>query len=461
MFQDKQIIKREIIFICKATPEDDEFVLWLAPRLEAAGYNVFADILVLLGGDRWRKEVTKTLQDKSIKMLLCCRDSTLEKDGVQEEIEIAEDLAKQLEDPRFIIPLRLEKFKKLFGIGGLQYIDFIGGWAHGLRNLLDTLDKQGVPRSIDQIAVNPDWENYKRRSSISIKKSPEVLTSNWLRIVRMPDAIRYYQPTDAVNHTLMAKTCTEGTFPTEMYMEGFFSFATPEEIGQDFGNVGKFIASSTIDLSKFINNGSPILNIRSREAKNFVSSMFRKSWENFCREKNLYEYTFANKQAGFHVTGKQVPLGKRVSWGNPGKRRSAVLHNIARGRVWRYGISATPHFWPFAHFRFKSRVLFAESESEAPFDNPKRQHRLRRSICKGWRNKAWHGRLMAFLEMLSEGSEHIELPLSRSNVLSIEATPVLVQSPVTTDLPNAMSDDAEEQDISTFGNYEASEEGIL
>jgi len=37
---------RGILFISKATPEDDEFVLWLAPRLEAAGYTVFADIPV-------------------------------------------------------------------------------------------------------------------------------------------------------------------------------------------------------------------------------------------------------------------------------------------------------------------------------------------------------------------------------------------------------------------------------
>jgi len=461
LVRDKQIIKRETIFICKATPEDDEFVLWLAPRLEAAGYDVFADILVLLGGDRWRKEITKTLQDRAIKMLLCCRDSTLEKTGVQEEIGIAEDLAKQLQDPRFIIPLRLESFKKIFGIGELQYVDFTRGWALGLRDLLDTLAKQEAPRSIDQIVVNPDWENYKRRLSISIKKSPEVLTSNWLRIAQTPDVIRYYKPTDAVNHNLMIKTFGERTIPSEMYMEGFFSFATPEEIGQDFGNVGKFIASSTINLSEFINNGSCKLNIRSRQAKNFVSSMFRKSWENFCREKELYEYTFANNQAGFHVTSKQVPIGKRVSWGNPDKRRSAVLHNIARGRVWRYGVSATPHFWPFAHFRFKSRVLFAESESKAPFDDPRRQHRLRRSICKGWRNKAWHGRLMAFLEMLSGGPEHIELPLSRSSALRIEANPVLVQSPVTTDLPNTMSDDAEERDISTLGNYDRPEEDIL
>ena len=112
---------REIVFISKATPEDDDFVLWLAPRLEAAGHTVFADILTLEPGDRWRKEITNTLQNNAVKMLLCCRDATLNKTGVQEEVGIASDLVKELKDARFIIPLRLEVFKKLFGIGELPY----------------------------------------------------------------------------------------------------------------------------------------------------------------------------------------------------------------------------------------------------------------------------------------------------------------------------------------------------
>jgi hypothetical protein len=94
------------VFISKATPGDDEFVLWLAPRLEAAGYTVFADILNLEGGTRWRKEVTNTLQTRSIKMLLCCRDSTLAKEGVQEEIGIAGDLVKELSDPKLLVARR-------------------------------------------------------------------------------------------------------------------------------------------------------------------------------------------------------------------------------------------------------------------------------------------------------------------------------------------------------------------
>src|ERR1700682_3097811 len=90
--------KRTVIFISKATPGDDEFVLWLAPKLEEAGYTVFADILTLEPGDRWRKVITNTLQTRAIKMLLCCRDATLAADGVIEEIEIGMDLAKQLDD---------------------------------------------------------------------------------------------------------------------------------------------------------------------------------------------------------------------------------------------------------------------------------------------------------------------------------------------------------------------------
>ena len=62
---------------------------------------------------------------------------------------------KELNDPRFIIPLRLEPFKKLFGIGELQWVDFLGSWANGLHDLLDTLEKQNVPRAADGAMINP------------------------------------------------------------------------------------------------------------------------------------------------------------------------------------------------------------------------------------------------------------------------------------------------------------------
>ncbi len=140
-------VVRAVVFISKATPGDDEFVVWLAPRLEEAGYTVFSDILNLEPGDRWRKVITNTLQSRAIKLLLCCRDTTLAKDNVQEEIGIALDLVKELPDPKFIIPLRLEPYKKVLGIGEIQYIDFVRGWAEGLDKLLDSLKRNRKSRA--------------------------------------------------------------------------------------------------------------------------------------------------------------------------------------------------------------------------------------------------------------------------------------------------------------------------
>ena len=451
---------REIVFISKATPEDDDFVLWLAPRLEAAGYTVFADILTLEPGDRWRKEITNTLQDKAVKMLLCCRDSTLAKNGVQEEIGIASDLVKQLPDPRFIIPLRLEVYKKLFGIGELQWVDFLGSWANGLHELLDTLEKQNVPRAATPV-INPSWETYRKRLAIRVEKKPEVLTSNWLRVASLPDTIRYYYPPGPINLERMEGTCRESTIPAEVYQRGFFSFASPEEIARDFADVAPFEIQSEHNLIDFLENGSQSPEIKHREAQNLVSSMFRRAWDNFCRSKGLYEHLFATQRA-FLVGEAQKPLGSRVSWGRQGQRRSSMLRNSAGGKVWQYGVSATPNFWPFPHFKLKARVLFSElasgNKAGAVIGDTGTQHRLRRTICKGWRNKAWHGRLMAYLELLAGEAPCITVPLSGACAITLDTMPMPFTSPVTTTLSDTMGEDAEETDDSTLGLFNPEDE---
>jgi hypothetical protein len=132
-----------------------------------------------------------------------------------------------------------------------------------------------------------------------------------------------------------------------------------------------------------------------------------------------------------------------------------MLTNIAAGKVWQYGISATIWFWPVPHIRLKARVLFSElagKEAGSVFDDAEKQHRFRRSVCKGWRNKQWHGRLMAFCELLSNGKEELALPVSSDAAVTVQASPILFTAPVTTIRPDEMPDDAEEQDESTLGN---------
>ena len=447
---------RNVLFLSKATPGDDEFVLWLAPRLEAEGYTVFADILSLEPGTRWRKEITRTLQERGVKMLLCCRDSTLASEGVQEEIGIADDLVKELNDPKFIIPLRLEPFKKLFGIGELQRIDFTRGWADGLGKLLATLKRQKVPRDTFSVHIKENWEIFRRRGAIQIKNEPERLTSNWLRVIELPDVVKFFVPTGAVNRFALNEACRTARHSASPRDQGFFGFGTLPEINEAFSAIGRFNATHEFDLLNFIKAGAEELGLARQDASNIVNSMFRQAWNQFCRGRGLLEYAYS-KDAGFHISQKQAKLGQKIPWGKQGDRRSSMLRNAAKGHVWQFGVSGLPAFWPFPHFKLKSRVLFAPpkgEEADEPIDDVKKQHRLRRTVCKGWRNKQWHGRIMAFLELLSGKSSFLRLPLSPSADIVLEAAPLLFTSPVSTYLPNVMSDEDEEPDSSTLGRPE-------
>ena len=453
-------VARTVVFISKATPGDDEFTLWLAPRLEAAGYAVFADIVTLEAGDRWRKEITNTLQSRAAKLLLCCRDATLARDNVQEEIGIGLELAKELPDPRFIIPLRLEAYKKVLGIGELQYIDFVRGWANGLGKLLDTLKRQKVPCDAAKIQINPNWEIYRRRGAIPIKNEPERLTSNWLRMGEAPDVIRYFEPSGAVDRAALARVCAAARYPAEPQSQGFFGFSTEAEINAAFVSVGKFAVKHEVNLLQFMEEGLAACDLKKQDASNMVHSMFRQAWDRFCRDRGLLEYQYS-KSAGFHACKDTAKIGQKIPWGRQGEQRSSMLRNIAKNHVWQYGVSGMPAFWPFPHFKLKSRVLFAPivgKEAGDPMDDPKKQHRLRRTVCKGWRNKQWHGRLLAFLELLSGEAPYISLPLGETAHIRLEPSPMLFSSPVSTFLPNQLTDEQEEEDDSTLGRPEPEEE---
>lgn len=108
---EKAEINRAAIFISHATPEDNHFVRWLGAKLTAMGYEVWADVMRLQGGDDWARKLEAALRNRAKKMLLVCTPSGLEKQGVRNEIQIGSDLSKKLDDKTFIIPLRLEDFE--------------------------------------------------------------------------------------------------------------------------------------------------------------------------------------------------------------------------------------------------------------------------------------------------------------------------------------------------------------
>ena len=139
---------REVIFISHATPEDNAFTIWLGAKLAAMGYEVWADVLRIKGGDDWQRKLEIALHERACEMLLVANPRAVNKQGVRNEIQIASDVARKIGDSAFIIPLRMESFEAPFLIAHAQYIDFARGWTRGLAELLITLqDTYRVPRN--------------------------------------------------------------------------------------------------------------------------------------------------------------------------------------------------------------------------------------------------------------------------------------------------------------------------
>jgi len=451
---------RDTIFLIKASPIDDEFVLWLAPKLEAEGYRVFADILTLQPGDRWRRQINQALQYRAAKVLLVWRDATLADQHVQDDLDIALEVAKEIDDPRFIIPLRLEQGKKVKGLGDAVPVDFVRGWGEGVTLLLDALQKQKVPRTAGATVIDPNWEIFRRRGAVPLVEEPERLTSNWLRAAEAPDVIRYFESTGAAESRLLDRAIEEFRYPCALQGSGFITFADQSEIDAAFASAGRFKLKHEIPLLDFVDNGFSTLGIERQVASNLVIAMIKKAWLLFCREKGFVEYHYSNA-VGFHASSAQAPTGQRIPWGRQGTRRSSMLRNVAKGHIWQFGVTAMPYFWPFWHLKLKARVLFSvdnNTPTGLDIDDARKLHRLRRSICKGWRNKQWHGRMLAFLELLSGESANIRLALAANAELVIEAAPMLFTSPVSTALPDVLDADEEEADVSTLGRPDSDDE---
>ncbi len=276
----------------------------------------------------------------------------------------------------------------------------------------------------------------------------------------MPDAILYYEATGASDPDRLKRALSSYPYPTAVQGRGFLTFGTQDEIDEAFAEIGRYRVKHQIPILDLVEDGIPELGLERQPARNLLNVMMKDAWFHFCKDRGLIAHTYSNS-VGFHASPALAPKGARIPWGTQGERRSSMLRNVAKKHIWQYGVTALPSIWPFWHFKLKARVLFAGdngTQEGLPIDDPKKMHKLRRSICKGWRNKQWHGRMLAFLELISGDSAYIRLRLSLGSDCILDASPVLFSSPVSTVLPNVADADAEETDASTLGRPEAEEE---
>ena len=91
---------------------------------------------------------------------------------------------------------------------------------------------------------------------MEIGAAPEVLTPNWLRIIRMPDKLDHLVPRNRANEALVRKLGASFEFPTAEFDDGFLTFTSPPDLEEHFEQVGPFRSERDLDVLNFLENGS-------------------------------------------------------------------------------------------------------------------------------------------------------------------------------------------------------------
>jgi hypothetical protein len=441
---------RQALFISHATPEDNAFTLWLGAKLAALGYEVFADILRLRGGDDWERVLESAIRDKTAKFLLVATPQGVQKQGVRNEITIAAQTGKKLSDDQFIVPLRLAPFDAPLQIAHAQYIDFSKGWAHGLSELLTLLDEVKIPHT--NSAMNTGlWQGIQLKDARAIAAKPEQLISNWIAIESLPEQIYFYDFKSGISIGKAQKAIQEAPIPLAGFNRGFVSFAPLHQLQDYFGPDLPLERVSERATENFLNDGWYDLHLAARDARAKFTDITRQSFNGFFQAKGLKSFELASGRLTWWPTSAHATLKRQsFKWDDgPSGSRQIVGQSNKRGFHWHYGVTCWARTMPLRHIRVAGRVVFT-SDGHSPIGNAKRLHRLRRSFCKSWRNDKWRDLLLAFWFWLSEGAKLVEVPMGEGAALRLTLPPMIFDTTFGIDTPEdhvVVSDDEDAEDL--------------
>lgn len=434
---------RSAIFISHAAPEDNAFALWLGAKLAALGYEVWADVLSLRGGDDWQRKLEGALRHRAAKVLLAANPRAVDKQGVRNEIQIASDVARKIGDQEFIIPLRLAPFETPFLIAHAQYIDFERGWAVGLAELLGVLEETyKVPRQgTDESAI---WREVQLIHGRTVSATPERLTSNWLAIEQLPSVLWFFGFRAGAEQSGQAGLINT-PWPFAPFREGFLTFAGMEEVQKHFGPDLPLTQQGDRSVSDFLADGWATFEISRLDARNKFSDLARQALESALRARGLQAYALSSFHTAWWGPLDVAPRGKvAFRWADISGLRQIQGVSEKRRMNWHFGISVAARTAPIRHVRVIGRLIFTE-DGRKPFDDVAKMHRLRRSFAKTWRNARWRDMLLAFLYWVTDGGEQWRVPVAGAAALVLRLPPVSwmapIRMPLDAEAPEADDDD--------------------
>lgn len=414
---------RRTIFISHAKPDDDDLTRWLCGRLSARGYQVWADLEQLHGGDSFWTDIENAIRFDSIRFLSIITRTSVTRKGVKDELAEACDVSRKLADPHFIIPVRADDLPwdefpiQLKQVNG---VDFCNDWLEGFSKLLKALERDRVP-------MNEGDPEVSRVASLlvsgreQIKKEPESAFRNWIPIHTLPDEINYFHTSLSSND--LSRLRSQIKVPHVPYQRLLISFAEFDAVRIAVPQNVDIERRYTIKLTDFL-TGNPKNAPETGwlEAQNHLSDILRQAVESFLRDRGLVQFDYRwfvpDQWRSNNVGHYRKPDGKDGYRLLVGKAKDLTWHfalslqiNVSKPR----GIQLVPH------------VLFS-SDGTTPLAD---QRQLRRSHCKLWWNDKWRDLLQsAVAEIFGKEGGSSPISLGGNALMSLGTSVGSVRLPV-------------------------------
>lgn len=414
---------KDQIFISHATPEDNEFTIWLASRLEMLGYKVWIDKNELLGGERFWPTIQKAI-DASKKVLLVysvniTREGVL-KSGIEREFEYANSVANSKGYSDFVIPLHIDNSNYHLAIGfpNLNQIPFNNNWAEGLKQLKKKLDKDGILYD-EQIGSSlSEWYENNYITDCQIESKKEVYYSSWWTMKEIPQFFYMYQ----FSSLEQAKAVRDNNKDIPVAQRSNILSTFDGDLNCKAKRNDEIIDippsyTHTFKLDDILFGFESDRFPSHKDVENHFKDFLRYLLYTILWNKGMVKTELSGKKYVFYQPkyGHKFPYiefayppatmtkNKRKTMGGTYKRNQGY---------WHYGISLHPILFPYIGVSVKSHLVFTQ-DGHKPEKSQSKQHSYRRNKGKNFFNEEWRDLLLAFIFSLRNDNGDIELVVNK------------------------------------------------
>lgn len=440
---------RNTIFIGHATPEDNEFTLWLQSKLINEGYKGECDLTFLLGGeaDYW-KNLQDFLTNQTAKYILVVSKDTFTKQGVLDEWEHCRSLERQFGLPDFIIPIKIDNspYNSRIGLNRRNIISFEEFWGTGLKRLLKKLSNDNVFRTeSNKLSINDWYENVYTNWSGIQKDETDTFFSNWLQIPSLPTKVNFYkfynedQAKAVLQNNLVFPAIRHGNFIITFQRSLDFYLSDKQF---EIEPLEKFTKESASAFEYYEGDEFPMYH----DFRRLLVRLLKECFERYLINLGLKTYELSNKTRCFYFEYNELNKAKGKFFIHD-KHKNIGVTGKYYDSFWHFAISFHALLHPELCFSLKSHIIFSD-DGKIGWTDKRKMHIARRNKGKTMRNKEWRDQLLAFLSCLKEEETHnIEIEINRDEVLTLPSTTLLFKARFSYIEPN---DESRLQSIDSF-----------